>query len=72
MNATIAPSLATPARKSQVPNGIGSTITSMETPGALTAHAPLRERNLLGAERPELDDLGFGELAPGVAGTRRR
>jgi hypothetical protein len=37
MNATIAHSLATLARKSQALNGIGSTITSMETTGALMA-----------------------------------
>jgi hypothetical protein len=72
MNATIAHSLATLARKSQALNGIGSTITSMETTGALMAHALCGERNLLGAEGLELDDLRFGELAPGVAGNRRR
>jgi hypothetical protein len=72
MNATIAHSLATLARKSQALNGIGSTITSMKTTGTLMAHAPLRGRNLLGAEGLELDDLGFGELAPGVAGNPRR
>jgi hypothetical protein len=42
MNAAIAYSLATLARKSRALNGIGSTITSMETTGALMAHAPQR------------------------------
>ena len=71
MNATIAHSLATLARKSQALNGIGSTITSMETTVRSWRMHLCGERNLLGAEGFELDDLGFGELAPGVAGNRR-
>jgi hypothetical protein len=51
MNATIAHSLATLARKSQALNGIGSTITSMETTGALMAHAPLRGKKLTWCRR---------------------